>query len=221
MTRAALALAFLLSACADVRYEDAPVGTFQGSLFVMWVGEGNGGMGDGQFLFVPNPRNPLTFTSSKDDLKISPEMFYTDGGTIPKFAQVFRGFSPWGCAPAYMVHDWLFVAHHCNEDGLATPKQAMLKDVTFERSAELIGESIKTLVHTGRVRKNDVAPAVITSTVSGPISWHLWNRKGACRSHDVTKEDQDRAYEAIFAKEAGMRASFDKDAAWIVGEVDF
>nr|WP_249779640.1 DUF1353 domain-containing protein [Bradyrhizobium sediminis] len=34
---------------------------------------------------------------------------YTDGGSIPRIAQIFNGLSPWGFGPAYIVHDWIFL----------------------------------------------------------------------------------------------------------------
>jgi len=113
--------ALVLAGCASVDpdYASLMAGHFKGSLVVVWVGEG-GGPGDGRFLYVPDPDDPLTF--KRNDPKapgavIRPGIMYTDGGSIPKIAQAFRGFSPWGYAPAYMIHDWLFVARHCLKDG--------------------------------------------------------------------------------------------------------
>lgn len=54
-------LGLALSGCATVDYLHTPAGHFTGSVFVMWVGEGNGS-GDGNFLFVPDPRDPLILT---------------------------------------------------------------------------------------------------------------------------------------------------------------
>lgn len=105
------ALGLALSGCATVDYLHTPAGQFKGTVFVMWVGEGNGS-GDGNFLFVPDPRDPLIFTRADPQSLggvIQPGLMYTDGGSIPKIAQVFNGFSPWGYAPGYMIQDWLFV----------------------------------------------------------------------------------------------------------------
>jgi|UPI000464A8F7 hypothetical protein len=49
-----------LTSCAAVDFNQARPGQFSGSVFVMWVGEGDGS-GDGNFLFVPDPRDRLTF----------------------------------------------------------------------------------------------------------------------------------------------------------------
>jgi hypothetical protein len=113
------ALGLALSGCATVDYLHTPAGQFKGTAFVMWAGEGNGS-GDGNFLFVPDPRDPLIFTRADPQSLggvIQPGLMYTDGGSIPKIAQVFNGFSPWGYAPGYMIHDWLFVGRHCLVDG--------------------------------------------------------------------------------------------------------
>jgi len=54
-------LGLALMRLRDGRLFAHPGGSFYGSVFVMWVGEGNGS-GDGNFLFVPDPRDPLIFT---------------------------------------------------------------------------------------------------------------------------------------------------------------
>jgi hypothetical protein len=91
----------------------------------MWVGAWSPSSGDGQFVFVPNPNDPLKMSRIDQDGNvvgepIQPGMMYTDGGSIPRIATVFKGFSPWGYAPAYMIHDWLFIAKHCVTDGMAS-----------------------------------------------------------------------------------------------------
>jgi len=95
------ALWLTLSGCATVDYFHTQAGHFTGSVFVMWVGEGNGS-GDGNFLFVPDPRDPLIFTrahSQSHGAVIQPGLMYTDGGSIPKIAQVFNGFPRGGMRP--------------------------------------------------------------------------------------------------------------------------
>ncbi len=37
-------------------------GQFSGSVVVLWLGDGPGSQGDGRFLFVPQPNDPLRFT---------------------------------------------------------------------------------------------------------------------------------------------------------------
>jgi hypothetical protein len=113
---------------------------------------------------------------------------YTDGGSIPRIAQVFKGFSPWGYAPAYMIHDWLFVARHCLIDGMDEARFKSVRDVSFDESAQILGEAIQALVQTGRVQQNDLAGATITGAVDSSIAQALWDQKGACAESIVTPE---------------------------------
>ena len=179
--RALLAL-LALTGCGYVDYEAAPVGKFEGALFVMWVDESKRGLGDGSFVFVPTA-DPLRFTrGGKGTVQvIEPAMMYTDGGSIPQMAQAMNGFSPWGYAPAYMVHDWLFVARKCALDGQATPAEAAAAEMPFIESAEIAAEAIKSLIAAGKVQPNDVAPQAISYAVAGPVSRQLWNEKGDCQ----------------------------------------
>jgi hypothetical protein len=165
----------------------------------MWIGEG-GPAGDGRFVYVDNPRDPLRFTRGVPGAAvpvIQPQMMYTDGGSIPRAGQMFRGFSPWGYAPAYMVHDWLFVARHCLNDGTPTPEEQALAALTFQDSASIIAEAIKTLIASGKVQPDDVAPRVISGAVTGPISNQSWTAKGACAADRVSKADREAARAAI------------------------
>src|SRR4051794_36106954 len=94
---ASLGLVTALSGCGSVDFSTLPPATISGSLFVIWVGEGNES-GDGNFLFVPDPKDPLIFKRAdphQHGAVIQPGLMYTDGGSIPKIAQVFNGLSPW------------------------------------------------------------------------------------------------------------------------------
>lgn len=205
MYRLIFSLTFLsmLSACGVLNFGDlSDKGRFKGTVLVMWVEENNTNSGDGKFVFVPSPGDPLKFIRGADAKNatvrtIEPEMMYTDGGTIPRQIQLFKGFSPWGYAPAYMVHDWLFVARHCINDGAANEKQAVIADMKFIESAEIIGEAIKALVAAEQVQKNDIAPAAISSAVAGPISYQSWVARDRCASSKVTDEHRAQVMAAL------------------------
>lgn len=189
----------MLGGCVTVDYSSLEPGTFSGRLFVMWVDEG-GPSGDGTFLFVPDPRAPLTFRrhdAQGTATVIRPGLMYTDGGSIPKIAQVFKGLSPWGYAPAYMIHDWLFVGHHCIVDGEDDGRFAGLHGVTFDESAKILGEAIRGLVAARQVQPNDLAGSAITSAVDSFVARNLWNVHGACASSHVRPEDVAAAEAAI------------------------
>ena len=219
-TRLIALLAGIVAACGTVDYDGAPVGRFDGNIFVMWVGEGDGS-GDGRFLYVPDPNDPLTFTRGAGGPHgvIRPEMMYTDGGSTPRVVQIFEGFSPWGYAPAYMIHDWLFVARACNLDGAPTPGEARLAAMEFQESAEIMAEAIKTLLAERRVSPNDFAPGAISSAVAGPISRGIWDERGRCASPRVDPADRERALAALAraAPEAGMRSATPPDPAPAAG----
>src|ERR1044072_2918563 len=175
---AILALA-LLSGCASIDFSRLAPGHFTGSLFVMWVGEGDGTSGDGRFLYVPDPGDPLTFSRTdptSPGAMIDPGLMYTDGGSIPKIGQLFKGLSPWGYAPAYMVHDWLYVARHCIVDGEDGPRVDQGPSVDFEVSAEILGDAIKALVADKRFQPNDLAGSTITGAVGSGIARSLWDK---------------------------------------------
>jgi hypothetical protein len=188
-----------LSGCVTVDYLRLPPGHFTGSVFVMWVGEGNQS-GDGNFLFVPDPRDPLIFTRADPQSHgavIKPGLMYTDGGSIPKIAQVFNGFSPWGYAPAYMIHDWLFVGRHCLVDGEPGSRFDQIRDVDFEDSAAILGEAIQALVVSNQVKPNDVAGQTITGAVDSIVARNLWDERGACAASAVSAKDRAAAEAAI------------------------
>ncbi len=184
-----LVSALALTACGGVRFDEQTAGRLDGRLFVMWVGEG-GGAGDGKFVFVPAPHDPLRFTHARSDgtaRTIKPGLMYTDGGSIPRIVQPFAGFSPWGYAPAYMVHDWLFFARHCILSGKNETRFDDVRDVSFDESAAILGQVIRTLIDSGQVARNDIAPPAITGAVDSFVARKLWDSPAGCV--DVTGED--------------------------------
>jgi len=195
-----------LLSCGTIDISTLKKGEFKGSLFVMWVGEG-GSSGDGQFVFVPAPGAPLTFHRTDPRSKvttITPGMMYTDGGSIPRIGQIFEGFNPWGYAPAYMVHDWVFRARQCLNDGSDQPEYLAIADMDFNDSAYMMGEAIRTLIDSGKVKKNEIAPHVITNVVKGQTSRNLWNLHGECENNQVSKKHRDEVNAAL-ARRAGLR----------------
>ncbi|PZM14123.1 hypothetical protein CPY51_12580 [Rhizobium tubonense] len=185
-----MAAIIMLSACTTISFDELPPGKFTGSLFVMWVGEG-GSSGDGKFVFVPDPSDRLTFQrgGTGPGQTIVPGVMYTDGGSIPQVFQVFRGLHPWGYAPAYVVHDWLFTAHQCLSDGRTDKDYRALSDVDFDNSANILGEAIQALIKQRQVSRDDVAGSAITAAVASPIARNSWNKKGACADDEVTEAD--------------------------------
>jgi hypothetical protein len=154
----------------------------------MWVGED-------KFVFAPDLNDPLQFRRKSGQI-IQPGLMYTDGGSIPKIAQPLGGFSPWGFAPAYMVHDWIFVGRHCIVDGINTSRFENVKDVTFDESALILAEIIKTLIETNKVPKNQFAFGAISNAVDSFVARGLWDKTGACQENLVSADDAKRVRDA-------------------------
>ena len=158
-----------LAACAGIIHETAEPGTLTGHLVVMWVKHD-------KFVYASYEDDPLVFTPSSDIQKklgiksIKPGLMYTDAGSMPR---------P-GYAPAYIVRDWLFAAHRCIAHGepdmdepIDRPEYDKVRSVSFEDSAMLIAEVIKTLMRDKRVEET---PLAFDSVVADPIvARNLWN----------------------------------------------
>lgn len=223
-----------LSTCTTINFDKLPAGKFSGTLIVMWVGEGDGA-GDGKFVFVPDPDKRLTFTRAAPNSRpISPRVMYTDGGSVPRIVQPFRGFNPWGYAPAYMVHDWLFTAHHCLKDGKTDPIYQATADIEFDESGRILGEAIQTLMAERVVSENDVAKNAITAAVRSPIAAKIWNgRPGQCDEDAVSPKHLEEIERAIPGSTTGeakrrnldiaskVRSFRTRSAAVIVGRISF
>ena len=193
MKRLALALTCALSACGSVNYDDAPAGALKGSALVLWVGSGEASaLGNGKFLYVPLRDRALSFQRAGDAGAaqiITPEAFYTDGGSIPRVVQAFPGFAAWGYGPAYIIHDWLFVARKClnrdrrDQTNTASAEMKKLADMTFNDSAVVLAESIKTLAAEFDLPDQGAGSgAIISSFTAGPVSYRLWTEVGPCEN---------------------------------------
>ncbi len=217
MWRIFAGLAMLLGACAPVNYNSVARGEFSGLVKLYWVEGGRGDLlGDGQFLYVPDDYDPLVFTRNKanapsgDSDVIAPEAFYTDGGSVPRAVQSIPGFNAWGFGPAYIVHDWVFVARKCmnydaeNGESNATKEMRKISEMTFRESAQLMGEGIKALLSDG---EDDDAGGVITSVTAGPVSHRLWREAIKCSEMAPGPNDPVLARIQSQRKSAGFRIS--------------
>ncbi|WHO71807.1 hypothetical protein [Rhizobium sp. BT03] len=195
----AASMTAVLAGCTTIDFGDLRAGTFSGTLIVMWVGEGDGA-GDGKFVFVPDPDAPLTFLRpGAKSAPIIPSVMYTDGGSVPKIVQPFKGFNPWGYAPAYMIHDWIFTARHCLDDGRRDPIYTAVEHIDFHDSAVVLGEAIHTLMKKNLVSENDVAKQAITEAVNSPIAARIWKgHHGQCED-DAVKPEHLREIEKFLA----------------------
>jgi hypothetical protein len=128
-----------------------------------------------RFVYQPDNQTPFTFTTSSGR-KITPGLMDTDGGSIPRVLHGIAKFSPWGYAPGYIIHDWIFTAHKCRHE----PDD----DITFEDSATILAECIKTMMEVGfedfdgqtvKFKKAEDTMYLIYKAVASSIALRLWN----------------------------------------------
>ncbi len=183
-----------LCGCGSVDYDAVTRGTFSGKANLVWVApNATALLGDGLFLYVPDPSEPLVFERhpSNDPAQgseiITPEAFFTDGGSIPRAVQAAPGFNAWGYGPAYVIHDWVFVARKCmnydetHASTLATNEMKKLKNLSFQGSVEIMAETIKALVSDfGVANGNSLSGPIISNVTAGPVSYRLWEEDGEC-----------------------------------------
>ena len=128
-----------LGGCIDQiyrwHYDRTKTGELKGTLRVTWIGQDS-------FLYEPDPVNPLYFKRS-DGTVIQPATMYTDGGTIPMALRAIKSYSPWGYAPAFIIHDWLFVMKQCQLPGY--------EKFNLEAAAEVMSEAVKSLMENPKV----------------------------------------------------------------------
>jgi hypothetical protein len=162
---AIVAVGLALTGCPSQPYRDTPPAKFSGALDVRWVK-------NDYFLFLPNQEEPFTLLRT-NGTKIQPGPMYTDGGSIPRFLWGVEGYSPWGYAPAYIVHDWLFEAHHCDHE----PDNKY----TFDDSVKVMAESLKAVMEAAPEVRNYFVFDSVVGAVGSPIARRLWE-KGACKA---------------------------------------
>jgi hypothetical protein len=162
---ALVGLIVALAGCASQPYRDTSEATFSGALEVRWVA-------NDYFLFLPSPDEPFTL-HRKDGTQIRPGPMYTDGGSIPRFLWGIEGYSPWGYAPAYIVHDWLFEAQHCGYE----PDNRY----TFDDSVAVMAEGLKAIMEASPEVRNYFVFDSVVSAVGSPIARRLWER-GSCKA---------------------------------------
>lgn len=157
-------LATSVSGCGTwIRDEDIGVGDLKGRVYVEWIGED-------RFVYRRTDK-PLSFRPSffPKTVAIVPDDMFTDGGSVPRVFWSIPGLSPWALGPAYIIHDWLFVAHRC---GLTVPSE--VRAITFEQSAIVLAEVARALIESGLI-KHDMLDAIVWA-VRTRYARGLWDR---------------------------------------------
>jgi hypothetical protein len=166
---------------ADRFYNKLGAGHFEGAPKIIWNGYDPK---SGTPMFVYEKSQFFYVTSS--GRRIAPGTMDTDGGSIPKILHSVGSFTPWGYGPAYIIHDWIFVAHKCN----ITPDS----NITFDESAIYLAEAIKTLIENGfmnydqslqKFPKKEDTLYLIYQAVQSDIARNLWqqNDNVTCRKN--------------------------------------
>jgi hypothetical protein len=111
----------------------------------------------------------MSFRRSNGEV-VTPRHMFTDGGSVPRYLWSLSGLSPWGYAPAYLVHDWLFDLHHCGRSPYG-----------FEATRDIMMEAIKTLMEDGVCPRDDLAFHGIYLGISSSIARQIWDKTdGGC-----------------------------------------
>lgn len=154
-------LVMVSSGCASWHYAQTKQGELHGKLTVQWINPD-------EFILLPDKDRPLTFTRSNMDA-ITPGRMYTDGGSIPLPFRVFQHYSPWGYAPAFIVHDWLFHMRHCHLPGY--------EKYDVEEAAWIMSEVMKTMMERDKeVPTGKLALYAMFEAVRSSIAAKLWNQ---------------------------------------------
>lgn len=157
-----------------IAYDKASIGTLKGKLIVEWIDQDT-------FLFHPDETDPLVFTRGNKEV-IQPGPMHTDGGSIPTALRALKSYSPWGYAPAFIVHDWLFVMKHCKLPGY--------EKLNLDGAASVMGEALKTMMESKKYGDPDkLVHYSMVQAVRSAAAQDYWD-KGKCA------EAQDKANKA-------------------------
>ena len=172
----AIAATIGLGGCLDMlygrHYDQTKSGDLKGTLRVTWLNNDS-------FLYEPDPANPLTFKRA-DGSSITPAAMYTDGGSIPSALRALKGYSPWGYAPAFIIHDWLFVMKQCKLPGF--------ESYDLEAAATVMAEAMKTLMEKPQFGgPNKLVHYSMYEGVRSSTAKDYWDN-GACNKPDALIE---------------------------------
>lgn len=157
-------------------YNSLGTGKFEGDIVVKWNGPD-------EFIFEPDPDEPFAYITAAGD-RIEPRRMDTDGGSIPVLIRGLKKYSPWGYAPAFIIHDWIFTAHKCG----VQPDDKW----SFTQAADIMAEAIKTLMEDGylnvdgltiKVPKAEDTLLLMHLAVKTPLAKGRWDDIGSvvCR----------------------------------------
>jgi hypothetical protein len=142
------------------------VGTFVGVPQI----EARGGR---EYVLRQPDTDPFRFVRANGELVV-PGAMRTDGGSVPRVAWFVPNLDPWNYMPAYLIHDWEFVRHHCHAG----------YEKSFAEVNQTLGEAVYTMMRSGVVKEDWRAAVVIVLAVSTRIAKRVWDApwtEEACR----------------------------------------
>ncbi len=151
----------------DGDFDDFPIGEFinMENIRLRWLNEK-------WFEFIPNDVAPFGFKRSSGEI-IHPGRFYTDGGSIPRVFWPKKGLSPWEYGPAYVIHDWEFDLHHCDQSTKA-----------FEEVRDTMMEAVRTLMESDLTTKRKWVFSRIYDGIDSFVARNIWNNNPGCTLPD-------------------------------------
>lgn len=157
-------LALLLVGCVPHAFHETEPGRFEGEVQLRWIAADT-------FVYEPNPAAPLRF-ERPDGTVIEPGTVVTDGGSAPRAFWGIDGLSPWGYAPAFVLHDWLFQRYRC---GLSPGG-----DEAFAESVAVMAEALRTLIGDDPTDAELQHYRAIVAASAGPFARYHWTTS-TCR----------------------------------------
>jgi hypothetical protein len=165
---AGLVTALLVGCSTWITPGDPDLTKLDGHVVVKWIGSDSR---EDRYIYQKQGKNPLRFRASFMTTDIVPETMYTTGGSIPRVFWSIPGLSPWGLAPAYIIHEWIIEVHRCRRFGY--PEVAT---ITFEQSAQILAEVGQELIDVGLIKTDK-----LDEIVWGVRTWYarrLWDQPG-------------------------------------------
>ena len=194
---AAALAALAMSGCSDINYDRTKPGELAGKLILEWIDQD-------KFRFISDPTNPLRFVRANKEV-IQPGDMFTDGGSIPGPLRAIKSFSPWGYAPAFIIHDWLFVMKQCRLQGF--DKWDHLK------AAEVFSEVMKTVMENPKFGgPNKLVHYSMYEAVRSDIAKEYWD-EGECETPGGTTRAMQKEKPATRSVTRGGRSTRSDDAA--------
>lgn len=139
------------------------VGTFSGAKPTLGVLASPDGSNNYQY--TPDAKDPFTFTRANGQV-ITPGTMLTDDGSIPRIFWAIPGLNPWLYTWGYLLHDWLFMTHHC------TPNF----NYTFEDANAVLAEAIYTMMQTSLTPQDWRILVAIYTAVNSYVGEQVWNK---------------------------------------------